>query len=98
MELCHARDTFEWELTISQGVQASTLKAINLGSDADPRTLKIAKDLASDEWVALVGLLTDYQDVLLGHTPTGKVWFRNIINTKSTFSRTLDQSNNVVTE
>ena len=77
--------------------QTSTLEAINLGSDEDPCTLKIAKDLASDEWVALVGLLTDYQDVLLGHTPTGKVWFRNIINTKSTFTSTPDRSSNAVT-
>ena len=43
--------------------QTSTLEAINLGSDEDPCTLKIAEDLASDERATLVRLLMDYQDV-----------------------------------
>ena len=53
----------ECELAISEHVKASTLDEINLGTTMDPRTLKIAKELASDERSALVGLLTEYQDV-----------------------------------
>ena len=62
-ELCHARDAFERELTISLWVKASTLEALNLGSDENPRTLQIANNLPVDERAAVVRLLTDYQDV-----------------------------------
>ena len=51
------------ELAISQQVKVSTLEEINLGFPIELRTLKIAKELASDERSALVGLLTEYQDV-----------------------------------
>ena len=62
-ELCHAHDTFEWELVISQRVKASTLESLNLGSDENPRTLKITNNLPPDKRSALIRLLTDYQDV-----------------------------------
>ena len=62
-ELQHGRDALDRELVISQQVKASTLEEVNLSSSTEPRTLKIAKDLASEERSALLGLLTKYQDV-----------------------------------
>ena len=62
-ELRHTRDALDRELAISQRVKASTLEEINLGSCTEPRTLKIAKALASEEQSALIKLLTEYQDV-----------------------------------
>ena len=63
VELRHACDAFVRELAISQRVKASTLESLNLGSDENPRTLKIANNLPPDERSALIWLLTDYQDV-----------------------------------
>ena len=62
-ELGHARNVLEHELAISQCVKASTLEDIKLGAPTDPRTLKLSKELASNERATLVGLLTEYQDV-----------------------------------
>ena len=62
-ELWHTCELLECELAISQCVKASTLEEINLGSTTDPRTFKIAKELAFDERLTLVGLLMEYQDV-----------------------------------
>ena len=62
-ELQHARDALDRELAISQRVKALTLEEVNLGSSTEPRTLKIAKNLASEERSALLGLMTEYQDV-----------------------------------
>ena len=45
VESHHAHDTFERELTISQQVKASTLESLNIGSDENPRTQKIAINL-----------------------------------------------------
>mgnify|MGYP000187975492 FL=1 len=59
-KLRHARNTLDHELAISQRVK---VEEVNLGSSTKPRTLKIATELASDERSALVGLLTEYQDV-----------------------------------
>ena len=42
-ELQCARKALEHELEISQGVKASTLEEINLGTTTDPQKLKIAK-------------------------------------------------------
>ena len=62
-ELRYAREVLERELAISQCVKASTLEKINLGTTTNPRTLKIAKEMASDERLALVGLLIEYKDI-----------------------------------
>ena len=62
-ELLHTRGAFEQELVISQRVKASTLESLNLGSDENLCTLKIANNLPLDERSALIRLLTDYQDV-----------------------------------
>ena len=61
-ELRHARDAFERELAISQRVKASTLESLKLGSDEDPRMLKIANNLPH-EGSALIQLHTKYHDV-----------------------------------
>ena len=58
-ELCHARDAFERELTISLWVKASTLEALNLGLDENPHTLQIANNLPTGERATLVRLLAD---------------------------------------
>ena len=63
VELHHARNAFERELTICQRVKASTLKSLDLGSDGNPRTPKISNNLLPDERSALIRLLTEYQDV-----------------------------------
>ena len=43
--------------------KASTLEALNLGSDEIPPTLQIANNLLTGERTTLIPLLTDYQDV-----------------------------------
>ena len=62
-ELRHARDALEWELAISQRVNASTLEALNLGSDGNPRTLKMANNLPPEKRSALKLFLREYHDV-----------------------------------
>ena len=59
-ELQHTRDALDWESTIYQRVKASTMEEVILGSATKPHTLKIAKDLATDERSVLLGLLTKY--------------------------------------
>ena len=59
-ELQHARDALDRELAILQWVKASTLEEVNFGSSTEPQTLKIAKDIASKERLALLVLLTEY--------------------------------------
>ena len=59
-ELQHARDALDRELAISQRFKASTLEEVNFGSSTEPQTLKIAKDIASKERLALLVLLTEY--------------------------------------
>ena len=39
------------------------LESLNLGSDENPRTLQVANNIPASERVALIHLLTDYQDV-----------------------------------
>ena len=62
-ELRHAREALKRELVISQRVKASTLKDISLGTNEDPRLLKIAKELTHDERSALISLLSYYKVV-----------------------------------
>ena len=62
-ELQQARDALDRKVAISQRVKGSTLENVNLGSPSEPRTVKIAKDLATSDRSALIGLLTEYQDV-----------------------------------
>ena len=47
-ELRHTRDAFEQEIAISKRVKESTLVSLNLGSDDNPCTLKIANNLPPD--------------------------------------------------
>ena len=62
-ELRYAREALERELAIFERLKASTLEEINLGTTTDPRTLKIAKELAPDEHLTLVNLLIEYNDI-----------------------------------
>ena len=59
-ELQQARDAFDCELAISQHIKASTLEDVNLRSPSEARTIKIAKDLAPNNRLALIGFLTEY--------------------------------------
>ena len=70
VELRHARDALERELAISQRVKASTLESLNLGSDENPRMLKIANNLPTDERFALIGCLLTIRMYSHGSTLT----------------------------
>ena len=62
-DLQQAREALERELAISQGVKASALEDINIGSWEIPRKVKIATDLANNDRLVLTTLLKEYQDV-----------------------------------
>ena len=68
VELRHALDAFERELAISQGVKASTVESLNLGSDDNPHTLQIANNLPADERSTLIRLRQTIR--MYSHGPT----------------------------
>ena len=63
-ELRLQQEAIEREMQVSQRVQASTIEELNLvGTDTEPKTILIAKEMELEDKAKLIDLLRQYKDV-----------------------------------